>query len=312
MHLSFAWLALQKKYCRPEIVENSIELKSVRHPTVESFVGAFAFNPNDIFLTEEKKQMLITGPNMGGKSTIMRTVAICAVLNQCGGFVPANSAKLPVFDQIFTRVGASDDLVKGLSTFMVEMTETACILRQAGPKSLVILDEVGRGTSTEDGLAIASAVLENLASKVRSWTFFATHYHELVHFANSFSLVKTYQTEVLKKNDSIKFTHRLIEGASGSSYGIQVAKLAGVPERVTSRAHELLRSSQSSVQRLPELSDLTKQEFTSNYRKLTTIIESVSINRTTPIQALNILVKMKEALDETTKKNPFPDGQSLF
>jgi DNA mismatch repair protein MutS len=313
-HQSFAWLALQKKYCRPEITKNCIELKSVRHPTVESFVGAHAFNPNDLFLNERSKQMLITGPNMGGKSTIMRTLALCALLNQCGGFVPARSAKMPIFDQIFTRVGASDDLVKGLSTFMVEMTETASILRQARQNSLVILDEVGRGTSTEDGLAIASAILENLATKVKSWTLFATHYHELVQFSIPFSIIKIYQTEVIKTNGSIRFTHRLIEGASGSSYGIQVAKLAGIPEQVIARAHELLNSQQALPPRKMTSHDHDSVDEIQQLQlqKLSKIVEELSINRTTPIQALNILVELKNTVSYGSKKGLFQDGQSLF
>lgn len=309
MHLSFAWLALKKNYSRAEISKDTIELKSVRHPTVESFVGRHAFNPNDLFMSEKAKHLLITGPNMGGKSTIMRTLALCAILNQCGSFVPASVAKLPIFDQIYTRVGASDDLVKGLSTFMVEMTETASILRQASSKSLVILDEVGRGTSTEDGLAIASAVLENLATKVKAWTLFATHYHELVQFAESFPLVRTYQTEVIKQGGRIQFTHRLIEGSSGSSYGIQVAKLAGVPDSVIERAHELLSM---PSQKLSPVQLASSEKVPLKLQEISRILEAVSINRTTPIQALNVLVELKEALGGNSKKDLFPDGQSLF
>ncbi len=310
MYTAFAWVAIQKKYSKPEIVTDSIELKSVRHPTVESFIGSHAFNPNDIFMNEKCKQILITGPNMGGKSTIMRTVAICALLNQSGSFVPALSAKLPVFDQIFTRVGASDDLVKGLSTFMVEMTETAGILRQATKNSLVIFDEVGRGTSTEDGLAIASAVLENLATKILSWTFFATHYHELVNFSKSFQIVRTYQTEVIKRNDGIKFTHRLIEGASGSSYGIQVAKLAGIPENVIKRAHELLDSMSPKNLKISE--PAIREKTQAKFSKISSLLDDISINEITPIQAFHILSKLKDEHEVKAPKNPFPDGQSLF
>jgi DNA mismatch repair protein MutS len=174
------------------------------------------------------------------------------------------------------------------------------------------LDEVGRGTSTEDGLAIASAVLENLATKVQSWTLFATHYHELVHFAKNFSLLKTYQMEVIEKNDSIKFTHRLIEGASGSSYGIQVAKLAGIPEIVTERAHSFLHSSQKNTVKQFPIQTFEKKETCSKCEKFSGFMENISMNRTTPIQAFNILNKLKDGNYEDTKRSLFHDGQSLF
>ncbi len=311
MLLSFAWLALQRNFCRPDLSsDQTLELLSVRHPTVESFVGAHNFVPNDIVLHGPKKHMLITGPNMGGKSTTMRTVAICAILNQCGSFVPAKSAKLPIFDQIFTRVGASDDLVKGLSTFMVEMTETAVILRLATERSLVILDEVGRGTSTEDGLAIATAVLQSLVAKAKSWTFFATHYHELVQFAQNLEYVCIFQTEVLKKNDEIKFSHRLVEGASGSSYGIEVAKLAGIPDSVILQAREFLARSKGHEPAHHKASE--DKDLAVNHHKIIDSLERISINRTTPLQALNIIHKLKEMLDGRAERSLFPDGQSLF
>lgn len=236
----------QGQYCRPNLTSGGeqIRLRAVRHPVVESFVGRHAFIPNDISIdaagTLGAKQLLITGPNMAGKSTIMRTVAISALLAQVGAMVPAESADLPIFDQIFTRVGASDDLTLGMSTFMLEMSETADILRNATPESLVILDEVGRGTSTEDGLAVASAVLEDLSARIGCWTLFATHFHELVPFAQHLPTVQIAQTEVKPTADGIAFTHRLIPGASGSSYGIEVAKLAGLPGNVIARAQDLL------------------------------------------------------------------------
>lgn len=312
IHLSFAWLALEKKYVRPEIDPSKISLRSVRHPTVESFVGSYAFNPNDVFLSNTGKQMLITGPNMGGKSTIMRTVAICAILNQCGAFIPAQSASLPIFDQIFTRVGASDDLVKGLSTFMVEMTETADILRQATPKSLVILDEVGRGTSTEDGLAIASAVLQNLSENVQSWTFFATHYHELVDFAKAFPSIKTFQTEVITKGDTIKFTHRLIEGSSGSSYGIQVAELSGLPDSVIKQAHAFLNSSQHGTRENHPLPQIEKEKVSKEKEQILDILNQLSVNETSPVEALNILFKLKQISQKPKKQSANTYGQPLF
>lgn len=311
---SFAWLAIQKKYCKPQINEDCIEFQAGRHPTVENFVGTHNFTPNNIQLGKKKRQMLITGPNMAGKSTIMRLVASCAILNQCGSFVPAQAASLPIFDQIFTRVGASDDLVKGLSTFMVEMTETAHILRHATKRSLVILDEVGRGTSTEDGLAIATAVLENLASKINCWTFFATHYHELVQCAEGLNSVCLFQTEVLKMKDGIKFTHRLIEGSSESSYGIEVAKLAGVPDLVIQNAREFLKSNSSKLHGLRGQALVKSRSSLDNEEHTKTIefIKSMSTDRLTPIQALNIIHNLKENLQNPRGIEIFPNGQSLF
>jgi len=238
---SFAWLAIKENYCRPQIAESEeFHLINSRHPVVENFVGKHEFVANSIEMNKEKKHLLITGPNMAGKSTVMRQTAICAILNQAGCFVPAEKAVMPIFDQIYTRVGASDDLSKGQSTFMVEMSEAADILRQATKNSLVILDEVGRGTSTQDGLAIAAAILENLATKINCWSLFATHYHELAEIGSNFEHVKNMKTEVIEKKDGIEFSHRLREGVSGSSFGIEVAKLAGIPSQVIKRAQNYL------------------------------------------------------------------------
>lgn len=310
--MSFAWIAIQKKYCRVELTQDLIELRAVRHPTVENFVGTHVFNPNDLLLNASSKQVLITGPNMGGKSTIMRTVALCAILNQCGGFIPASSGKLPIFDQIFTRVGASDDLVKGLSTFMVEMSETAYILRHSTSKSLVILDEVGRGTSTEDGLAIASAIFEDFSTRIKAWTLFATHYHELVEFAQNLKNIKTYQMEVLKTSDSIKFSHRLIEGSSGSSYGVDVARLAGVPVKVIERARALLtRRGINTSKNVVQLDNPVEQNG-ETVKFMMNILDEVNLNKTTPLQAFNILLRLKDAESNKSTKTVVHDRQPLF
>jgi DNA mismatch repair protein MutS len=231
---SFAWLAFKENYVRPAISTSSrrLILKACRHPVVEKFVGRHEFVANDIFLNEKKSQMLITGPNMAGKSTVMRQTAIAAILCQTGAFVPAFEAEMPIFDRIFTRVGASDDLSRGQSTFMVEMSEAAEILRKATGKSLVILDEVGRGTSTTDGLAIAASIMNDLSDRIKCFTMFATHYHELVPMMAQYPNIITAKTEVVEKTDGIVFTHRLVAGASASSFGIEVARLAGVPGHV--------------------------------------------------------------------------------
>ena len=244
----FAWLAIKENYIRPKITESArrLTLKSCRHPVVERFVGRHEFVANDILINESKSQMLITGPNMAGKSTVMRQTAIAAILCQAGGFVPAFEAEMPIFDGIFTRVGASDDLSRGQSTFMVEMSEAAEILRKATYKSLVILDEVGRGTSTTDGLAIAASILEDLADRVKCFTMFATHYHELVPMMARRSNVVAAQTEVVEGADGINFTHRLVAGASASSFGLEVARLAGVPSHVLEIAKGYLRKIEKS------------------------------------------------------------------
>jgi DNA mismatch repair protein MutS len=239
---SFAWLAIKEGYVRPTLSTSArrLVLKACRHPVVEKFVGRHEFVANDVLLNDKKSQMLITGPNMAGKSTVMRQTAIAAILCQAGAFVPAFEAEMPIFDGIFTRVGASDDLSRGQSTFMVEMSEAAEILRKATAKSLVILDEVGRGTSTTDGLAIAASILDDLCSRIKCFTMFATHYHELVPIMAQRPNVVTAQTEVVEKNDGILFTHRLIAGASASSFGIEVARLAGVPAHVLELAKDYL------------------------------------------------------------------------
>lgn len=238
---SFAWLACKQDYCEPTLVtDGSLELRGSRHPVVERHVGRHAFCPNDVTMTPASKHMLITGPNMAGKSTLMRQTALAAILNQIGSFVPAQKACLPVFDRIFTRVGAADDLARGQSTFMVEMSEAANILRHASPRSLVILDEVGRGTSTCDGLALATAILKELAQRIRCYTLFATHYHELVPLAATLPDVKAVQTEVIEQGDQIIFTHRLKDGACDSSYGLEVARLAGIPDTVLAAARNFL------------------------------------------------------------------------
>ncbi len=308
---SFAWLALTRGYTKPTLDQNLLHLEGARHPVVEHRVGAHRFAPHDLTLTHAQKQVLITGPNMAGKSTVMREVALCGILCQIGAFVPARKATLPIFDQIFTRVGASDDLSSGLSTFMVEMTESAQILREATPRSLVILDEVGRGTSTEDGLAIAKAILENLAQDIQAWTLFATHYHELVPFCQSLPQVRPMETEVLLGDGGqISFTHRLKDGASGSSYGIEVASIGGIPGPVVARAKLHLQTPLLITQ--PKGEETRPALPNPRTKKLQAIgeqLEMLNISRMTPLKALNLLEQWKEMLYQ----EEFPRKQrSLF
>jgi DNA mismatch repair protein MutS len=243
---SLAELARTNRYVRPQVNNGEqISITEGRHPVIEKTLPPGRFVPNDIFLDQEKDEVLIiTGPNMAGKSTVLRQTALIVLMAQMGSFVPAESARIGIVDRIFTRVGAMDDLRRGQSTFMVEMNETANILNNATTDSLVILDEIGRGTSTFDGLAIAWAVAEELVSKDGKGvkTLFATHYHELVELALTRNRVKNYNIAVREWNDTIIFLHKLMQGGTNRSYGIQVAALAGVPVRVVNRATEILRN----------------------------------------------------------------------
>ena len=332
----FAFKALESQWCAPKFSrDGSINLKGSRHPVVESFVGRHEFVPNDIMIEKGRNNLLITGPNMAGKSTVMRQMALSAILNQVGSWLPAVSAKLPIFDRIFTRVGASDDLSRGQSTFMVEMSEAAQILRQATDKSLVILDEVGRGTSTQDGLALATAILEELCQKVGCYAFFATHYHELVPIAEKFESVKLAQTEVHGIGDTIEFTHRLIDGSCDSSFGLEVAKIAGMPTRVVDSARRYLAEStpessgrsvknkknlakiddvsQKSGKIVPPMEilglQLVETEFCGDQLlEISRRLDSVKIHTTTPLQALNILNDLKVMSQKAQQIDLFGDS----
>ena len=237
-----AFTALRNNYCQPQVGQQ-IDLKGCRHPVIESLLGRHAFVANDIKIDCQAKTMVITGPNMAGKSTIMRQVAISAIMHQSGLFVPATNAVLPIFDNIFTRIGASDNITAGQSTFMVEMTETSTILREASDKSLVIVDEIGRGTSTADGLALARAILENLAL-IRCYCLFSTHFHELLPATSAIAGIKNMQTEVQPDG---YFSHRLVPGSCSQSFGIDVAERAGLPAKVIASAKHFLLDP-SSVQ----------------------------------------------------------------
>lgn len=240
---SLALVAERNNYIRPKINENGkIEIKDGRHPVVEKMIPNDMFIANDTFLDDKKKRIaIITGPNMAGKSTYMRQTALIVLMAQIGSFVPASEANIGIVDRIFTRVGASDDLASGQSTFMVEMTEVANILRNATKNSLLILDEIGRGTSTFDGLSIAWAVVEHISNTklLGAKTLFATHYHELTELEGKIDNVNNYCIAVKEKGDDIVFLRKIVKGGADKSYGIQVAKLAGVPESVISRAKEI-------------------------------------------------------------------------
>jgi DNA mismatch repair protein MutS len=229
---SLAWLSLEESYCRPAFqTKKKLFLQSSRHPVVEQFTrGKFIANTIDM---NEQDCILITGPNMAGKSTLMRQVALCVIMAQIGSYVPATMAEMPLYDSIFTRIGASDQLSEGLSTFMVEMTETAQMLKDATENSLLILDEVGRGTSTSDGLCLAQSILEYILGHLKTHVFFATHYHELTVMAEALPQIKNkFMKTVPKPNGEIEFLHILTSGTAGQSYGVKVAELAGLPSEI--------------------------------------------------------------------------------
>ena len=305
---SFAQVAEDLNYCMPQ-VDNSgiIDIKAGRHPVIEKMLGAGSFVDNDTYLDKDENRLsIITGPNMAGKSTYMRQVALITLMAQVGSFVPASEAHIGVVDKIFTRVGASDDLSMGQSTFMVEMMEVATILKEATSNSLVILDEIGRGTSTYDGLSIAWAVAEYIADKEKcgAKTLFATHYHELTELENQSDGIKNYSIAVKEKGEDIIFLRKIVRGGTDESYGIHVARLAGVPKVVTQKANEFLRNIEKKnvlTGKKAEKEDKKKVEgqFDMYNYKLAEIaheLDKVNLNELTPIDALNTLVKIKEKM----------------
>lgn len=288
---SLAAIADESGYCRPDVDDGDvIDISAGRHPVVEKLCGDGYFVPNDCLLDcGENRLHIITGPNMAGKSTFMRQVADIVLLAQCGSFVPADRAHIGVVDRIFTRVGASDDLSGGTSTFMLEMKEVAAILSSATEKSLIIYDEIGRGTSTYDGMAIARAVLEHTAVKIRAKTLFATHYHELTELEGQIEGVLNYNVAAKKRGEEVIFLRRIVRGHADDSYGIEVASLAGVPKEVVRRAGEILRSLTGQLP-LPRAASVPEgaadAEKTARLKKL---LECTDINTVTPIEAMSIL-----------------------
>ena len=289
------------------VVDDSsvIDIKDGRHPVIEKILPSGSFIGNDSYLDDNENRLaIITGPNMAGKSTYMRQVALICLLAQMGSFVPAESASIGIIDKIFTRVGASDDLSSGQSTFMVEMNEVANILREATPKSLVILDEIGRGTSTYDGLSIAWAVVEYMADKdqVGCKTLFATHYHELIDLEGKIQGVKNYSVAVKEKGEDVIFLRKIVEGGTDESYGIYVAKLAGVPKDVVTRANKILHSLEKGGVKVKEEKESKKQvegQFDLFNMKLADIsreLDKINVNELTPIEALNTLSKLKDMI----------------
>jgi DNA mismatch repair protein MutS len=308
-----AHIAALRNYCRPQFMEADangsgiLEIIEGRHPVIEQQEmagGNERFVPNDLHLnTTTHSILLLTGPNMGGKSTYLRQTALIVILAQMGSFVPARSAKLSIVDRVFTRIGASDNLARGRSTFMVEMTETAAILHTATPRSLILLDEVGRGTSTYDGLAIAWAAVEYLHARVRAKTLFATHYFELTELGEQLSGVKNYHVSVKETGSGIAFLRKVEPGAADRSYGIEVAKLAGLPNEVITRAREVLIEHESAERKLTEHlspgADLPVAQltiFTPLSQPVLDKLRELDLNRVTPLEALNLLAELKREI----------------
>lgn len=300
---SFAKVSSQYNYCRPVVdLSDNIEITEGRHPVVERMLHGAPFVPNDVLLDNRENQIaVITGPNMAGKSTYMRQVALITVMAQIGCFVPAKSAHIGIVDGVFTRVGASDDLSAGQSTFMVEMSEVAEILKNATAKSLLILDEIGRGTSTFDGMSIAHSVLEHIADKKKlgAKTLFATHYHELTDLENAYPNIRNYNIAVKKRGDDIIFLRRIINGGADDSYGIEVAKLAGIPNSVVKRAREILAALEEGKE-VDKIAGMQKQRDVEGQTTLFAppsdverILRQTDVETLTPIEALNLLFELK-------------------
>jgi len=306
---NLAEVGVHRRYVRPEVHSGfALEIREGRHPVVETMMPQEEFIPNDLVLDEEGRIVILTGPNMAGKSTVLRQVGLIQLLAQVGAFVPASSARLPVCDRIFTRVGASDALTRGQSTFMVEMNETAAIVHGAGERSLVLLDEIGRGTSTYDGVSIAWAVTEYLHERIGAKTIFATHYHELTQLGDLLPRVRNLNVAVREVGEDIVFLRRLEEGGADRSYGIQVARLAGIPREVIQRAQELLVELEGTHSgggeglgrrgRLRPESEPPPDQlslFGIDHPVLTRLKE-MEVDRMTPLEALNALATLRSVL----------------
>ncbi len=306
---SLAETAYVNNYCAPHITNDGIiDIKDGRHPVVETLLDGSVFVPNDTMLdTAENKCAIITGPNMAGKSTYMRQSALIVLLAQIGSFVPAKSANISVVDAIFTRVGASDDLASGQSTFMVEMNEVSSIIKNATKNSLIILDEIGRGTSTFDGMSIARAVLEYTVKKLGAKTLFATHYHELTAMEGMLDGVKNYSIAVKKRGDDITFLRRIVRGGADQSFGIEVAKLAGIPNSVIKRAKSILKELEANKIEIEfkaeedieeETEDIQYNFSTNTAGDILEIIKATDINTLTPIEAMQTLYDLKKKAEE--------------
>jgi DNA mismatch repair protein MutS len=310
--LSFAKLAIENKYCRPQLIDNeTLEIKDGRHPVIEKQLPPDKpYIANDIFLDNTDQQIIIiTGPNMSGKSALLRQTALIVIMAQMGSFVPAHAAIIGIVDKVFTRVGASDNISFGESTFMVEMIEAASILNNLSARSLVLLDEIGRGTSTYDGISIAWAMVEYIHEhpQARAKTLFATHYHELNEMEKTFPRVKNFNVSIKELNNKVIFLRKLVKGGSEHSFGIHVAQMAGMPKSVVHRAEEILKEMEASQRNekpsrpSPEISNKREGYQLSFFqledpvlKQIRDEIKNLNINNLTPIEALNKLNEIKK------------------
>jgi DNA mismatch repair protein MutS len=305
----FAYIAARRNYHRPKVTgDGKLVIREGKHPVLTEMLGA-EFVPNDVELGGGSGDIsVITGPNMSGKSTYIRQIALLVLMAQAGSFIPAQEAEIGLVDRIFTRVGASDELVRGQSTFMVEMTETANIINNATAKSLVILDEVGRGTSTYDGLALAWAITEHLATRLKCRTLFATHYHELTELAELFDNIRNCNVAVREWMDEVVFLHRILPGGTDKSYGIHVAKLAGLPKPILARSNEILEELESAFAKEATGERLAKHKtkepdgdalFIQKHKSVLDKLASTDVNNLTPIEAINLLSQIKREIADT-------------
>jgi DNA mismatch repair protein mutS len=321
--VSFSTVAIENDYIRPEITDDfSIDIKDGRHPVVEKLIGRSDFVSNDTLLTEKERFTVLTGPNMSGKSTYMKQVALISIMAQIGSYVPASGARLSIVDKYLTRIGASDDILTGQSTFMVEMSEVSNIINNATEKSLIILDEVGRGTSTFDGVSIATAISEYIHEKIRAKTIFATHYHELTDLENRYENIVNYRIEVEEKSGKVMFLRNIVKGGADKSYGIEVARLAGIPKEILLESKKILHKLEQRKEQMEKAIDVQQlslfgqiSEIEEDYEKSNSnfyiedkrdeiadeiiySIENKDINNITPMEALKFLSEIKAKLEE--------------
>jgi DNA mismatch repair protein MutS len=301
--VALAQVAARNRYVRPTLTDaDEMHIVGGRHPVVEQTLSEIAFVPNDLSFGADERILVITGPNMSGKSTFLRQAALIVLMAQIGSFVPADSAMLGIVDRIFTRIGAQDEIAAGQSTFMVEMVETANILHHATNRSLIVLDEIGRGTSTYDGLSIAWAVIEYIHNhpRLRAKTLFATHYHELVELASSLPHVRNYNVAVAEEGDRVVFLHKIVPGGADRSYGIHVAQLAGLPKPVIHRAQELLRELESGQHiqvTQPQRQDAPGAAQLSLFIERDPVLDalkSLDVNSLSPLEALTKLYELQK------------------
>jgi len=295
---SFATISEENNYVRPLLcLDNDLNIKENRHAVVEKVISG-EYVSNDIIMPKDTNILLVTGPNMAGKSTYMRQLAITVIMAQIGCFVPALSAKMPIFDAIYTRIGASDDLVSGESTFMVEMNEANNAISNATKNSLVLFDELGRGTATFDGMALAQSIIEYIHDNIKCKTIFSTHYHELTDLDKTLNNLKNVHVSAYEENGNITFLHKIKNGSIDKSYGIHVARLANLPDNLIKRANEILKVYENKeikrdikIQESLPLDDLMKEES-----KIEKELKALDILSITPLQALNLLSKLKEEI----------------